>query len=255
VQDAFCEHRPSPRKLFKPPPTWRDTTSWCDEPDRTTSRRRSRCKSCERAHTLYADACDGQWRAECALFRLARRGAVRLLAERRAYEHEASRLKALARESRRSAGSRIPPAILILLRAAPHRPPWVPHRIAAHREVERDLIGAHVGHLRRHLQRRRARLRDLRTPCDHATPALHHRRGVETTGAPPHAANDIATPAPTVRLPTGARPRRPENRRSAADDSRLVRAIHNVNPWRDGQRRGSSLRKRRYTHVYGLACL
>ena len=114
--------------LFKPPPTWRDTTSWCDEPDRTTSRRRSRCKSCERAHTLYADACDGQWRAECAVFRLARRGAVRRLAERRAYEHEASSLKALARESRRSVGSRISPSILILLRAAPDRPPWVPHR-------------------------------------------------------------------------------------------------------------------------------
>ena len=40
VQDARCEHRPLPRKLFRNPQAPRDTTSWCDRPNAWTGRRK-----------------------------------------------------------------------------------------------------------------------------------------------------------------------------------------------------------------------
>ena len=33
VQDARCEHRPPPKKLFRNPQAPRDTTSWGDKPN------------------------------------------------------------------------------------------------------------------------------------------------------------------------------------------------------------------------------
>ncbi|HKM63917.1 MAG TPA: hypothetical protein VJY39_15640, partial [Acidisphaera sp.] len=84
--DAFCEHCPPPRTLFRADPARRDLTSWCERMTRWTQRRRPRCHHCERARSLYLAARDtGDWKAEVALYKLARRGAVRLLAERRQY--------------------------------------------------------------------------------------------------------------------------------------------------------------------------
>src|SRR5277367_5734980 len=80
VQDAFCQHLPKPRKLFRAPQAPRDTTSWCDAPNAWTGRQKPRCADCEHAHATYWAACDGDWKAECRLHRLAVRGARKLLA-------------------------------------------------------------------------------------------------------------------------------------------------------------------------------
>src|SRR5271166_3609287 len=97
--DAFCEHRPPPRTLFRADPARRDLTSWCERTTRWTQRRRPRCHHCERARSLYLAARDtGDWKAEVALYKLARRGAVRLLAERRQYREQRRQFWARHRE-------------------------------------------------------------------------------------------------------------------------------------------------------------
>ena len=82
VQDARCEHRPPPRKLFRNPQLPRDTTSWCDGPNVWTGRRKQRWDRCERAYQVYRAGRDGDWKAECWLHREARLSAVRLVIER-----------------------------------------------------------------------------------------------------------------------------------------------------------------------------
>ncbi|HKM61280.1 MAG TPA: hypothetical protein VJY39_02205 [Acidisphaera sp.] len=98
--DAFCEHRPPPKKLFRATPWRRDLTSWCDAPNSWTDRRKPRCHHCEQARAHYIAARDtGDWKAEVALYKLARRGAVRLLAERRQYRESRRQFWARHRET------------------------------------------------------------------------------------------------------------------------------------------------------------
>ena len=85
VQDAFCQHLPKPRKLFRAPQAPRDATSWCDAPNAWTGRQKPRCSDCEHAHATYRAACHGDWKAECRLHRLAVRAARRLSGRRREY--------------------------------------------------------------------------------------------------------------------------------------------------------------------------
>src|SRR5271166_1277016 len=162
--DAFCEHRPPPKKLFRTSTPRRDTTSWCDAPNAWTGRRKPRCHHCERAHRHYVAACRGDWKGEVGLFKLARRGAVRLLAERRKYREQRKQFWARHREEvARNGPEPMPPQF------EPELWPMIAHR-GSHeswhhrdrREVERDLVRAHARHIRRQTQRRRERLRDLR---------------------------------------------------------------------------------------------
>src|SRR5208283_3865111 len=162
--DAFCEHCPPPRTLFRADPARRDLTSWCERMTRWTQRRRPRCHHCERARSLYLAARDtGDWKAEVALYKLARRGAVRLLAERRQYREQRRQFWARHREHvARNGPEPMPPQF------EPELWPMIAHR-GSHeswhhrdrRAVERDLVRAHARHLRREIQRRSARLRDL----------------------------------------------------------------------------------------------
>src|SRR5271157_6018140 len=169
--DAFCEHRPPPKKLFRANPWRRDTTSWCDAPNSWTGRRKPRCHHCERAHAHYVAACRGDWKAEVALYKLARRGAVRLLAERRQYRESRRQFWARHREHvARHGPEPMPPQF------EPELWPMIAHR-GSHdswhhrdrREVERDLVRAHARHLRRETQRRSERLRDLALARDGGT--------------------------------------------------------------------------------------
>src|SRR5271165_259227 len=174
--DAFCEHRPPPKKLFRTNPWRRDLTSWCDAPNSWTGRRKPRCHHCERAHAHYVAARGGDWKGEVALFKLARRGAVRLLAERRQYRESRRQFWARHREEVARNGPEPMP-----LHFNPDKWPLIAHR-GSHdswhhrdrRAVERDLVRAHARHLRREFQRRCERLRDLRPAAagrDSATPA------------------------------------------------------------------------------------
>jgi len=162
--DAFCEHRPPPKKLFRANPWRRDLTSWCDAPNSWTDRRKPRCHHCETARAHYIAARDhGDWKAEVALYKLARRGAVRLLAERRQYRESRRQFWARHREHvARNGPEPMPPQF------EPELWPMIAHR-GSHeswhhrdrREVERGLVRAHARHLRREIQRRKERLRDL----------------------------------------------------------------------------------------------
>src|SRR5271166_2346231 len=97
--DAFCEHRPPAKLLFRHNPARRDLTSWCDAPNSWTGRRKPRCHRCETAHAHYVAARDtGDWKAEVALFKLARRGAARLDAERRQHRDSRRKFRAAQRE-------------------------------------------------------------------------------------------------------------------------------------------------------------
>src|SRR5271165_5901750 len=169
--DKFCEHRPPPKKLFRTNPWRRDLTSWCDAPNSWTGRLKPRCHHCERAHAHYVAACRGDWKAEVALYKLARRGAVRLLAERREYRESRRQFWARHREHvARNGPEPMPPQF------EPELWPAIAHR-GSHeswhhrdrREVERDLVRAHARHLRRETQRRRERLRDLALARDGGT--------------------------------------------------------------------------------------
>ncbi|HKM62216.1 MAG TPA: hypothetical protein VJY39_06970, partial [Acidisphaera sp.] len=166
VQDAFCQHRPAPRLLFRAPVAPRDMRSWCDEPHRRTGRPRPICPSCAHARRLYAAACNGDAAAEGRLHTLARRGAVRLLAKRREYRHARSILLAAVREERARNGPEPTPPSFLDLQLWPHSRPSGPgaHHLHARRDVERDLLRDHARHLR-HLTRQR------RTRLSHRAPA------------------------------------------------------------------------------------
>ena len=161
VQDAFCHGRPAPRRLFRTAVPPRDMTSWCDEPHRTTGRHRPRCPSCDHARTLYRDAVAGDEEADRRLYRLARRGAVRLLAERRKYR--ADRRDFLARKRADEAVHGKPEMPLHFL---PDLWELIAHRgsvdggfhVRDRRDVERGLVRDHAALLRVLLRRRCARL-------------------------------------------------------------------------------------------------
>src|SRR5271165_5539326 len=163
--DAFCEHRPPAKELFRHNPARRDLTSWCERTTRWTQRRKARCHHCETAHRHYIAARDhGDWKAEVALYKLARRGAVRLLAERRQYRDSRRQFRARQREEVARTGPNPMP-----LHFNPDKWPLIAHRGSLdgwhhrdRRDVERGLLRAHARHLRREIQRRCERLRDIR---------------------------------------------------------------------------------------------
>src|SRR5271166_4653945 len=189
--DAFCGHRPPPKKLFRANPWRRDLTSWCDAPNSWTDRRKPRCHHCETARAHYLAARDhGDWKAEVALYKLARRGAVRLLAERRQYRESRRQFWARHREEvARNGPEPMPPQF------EPELWPMIAHR-GSHeswhhrdrREVERDLVRAHARHIRRQTQHRRERLRDLQADepvgCKSAQRAAH-RPDVDAAASTP----------------------------------------------------------------------
>ncbi|HKM63513.1 MAG TPA: hypothetical protein VJY39_13590 [Acidisphaera sp.] len=190
--DAFCEHRPPPKQLFRHNPARRDLTSWCDKPNSWTGRRKPRCHHCETARAHYIAARDtGDWKAEVALYKRARRGAVRLDAERRQWREQRRQFWARHRENvARNGPEPMPPQF------EPELWPMIAHRGSLEswhhrdrREVERGLLRAHARHLRRQTQRRRERLRDLeagRTAgCDSANPASRHPHVDDAVSAPP----------------------------------------------------------------------
>src|SRR5271165_3193790 len=211
--DAFCEHRPPPKTLFRTSTPRRDTTSWCDAPNSWTGRRKPRCHHCERAHRHYVAACRGDWKGEVALFKLARRGAVRLLAERR--KHRESRRQFWARHREEVARNGPEPMPLHFL---PDLWPAIAHR-GSHecwhhrdrREVERGLVRAHARYLRRETQRRKERLRDIR-PAEpaHASgpPASPQPDAVAEPSAPPAEPRHGEDPGAGVRGNPGQRDKR-----------------------------------------------
>src|SRR5271170_2452862 len=143
VQDAFCQHLPKPRKLFRAPQAPRDTTSWCDAPNAWTDRQKPRCSDCEHAYTTYWAACDGDWKAECRLHRLAVRGARKLLARRREYYAKRRDLGARIRHARlvrqRRYGVEEQP---LEFRHAGRPSSGGAHHIIDRRDEERDLLRA-----------------------------------------------------------------------------------------------------------------
>lgn len=190
VSDAFCQHRPSPRKLFRAAIPPRDLTSWCNTPDAWTGRRAARCPSCERARAHYLAARDNDdWKAECWLYRQAKRGAVRLLAERRKYRHE--RRAFLARKHADEALHGKPEMPLHFLpdlwELIAHRGSVEgAHHVRDRRAVERDLVRAHERHLRRLEQDCRARKRDL---------AMQRERPSQAATSPPPDQPPVTDPA------------------------------------------------------------
>ena len=214
--DAFCEHRPPPKKLFRTNPWRRDLTSWCDAPNSWTGRRKPRCHHCERAHAHYVAARNGDWKAEVALYKLARRGAVRLLAERREYRESRRQFWARHREEvARNGPEPMPPQF------EPELWPMIAHR-GSHeswhhrdrRAIERDLVRAHARHLRREIQRRCERLRDLQADESvgrkSAQRASHHPDVDDATSAPPAEPRHCEAPgAAGVRGNPGPRDKHP----------------------------------------------
>src|SRR5271165_3084361 len=162
--DAFCEQRPPPKKLFRANPWRRDLTSWCDAPNSWTGRRKPRCHHCEQARAHYVAAGSGDWKGEVALYKLARRGAVRLLAERRQYRESRRQFWARHREHVARHGPEPMPLHFNedLWPAIAHRGSHDSWHHRDRREVERGLVRAHARHIRRLTQRRRERKRDLR---------------------------------------------------------------------------------------------
>src|SRR5271165_4408087 len=231
--DAFCEHRPPPKKLFRTNPWRRDLTSWCDAPNSWTGRRKPRCHHCERAHAHYVAARNGDWKAEVALYKLARRGAVRLLAERREYRDSRRQFWARHREHvARNGPEPMPPQF------EPELWPMIAHR-GSHeswhhrdrRAVERDLVRAHAGHLRRQIQCRKERLRDLGADapvrCKSAQRALLQTDVDDATSPPPRqprhcedlgAAEGRGNPGPREKRSRRG-PGSPRRRSAARDDA------------------------------------
>src|SRR5208283_1421475 len=125
-----------------------------------------------------------------ALFKLARRGAVRLLAERREYRDSRRQFWARHREHvARNGPEPMPPQF------EPELWPMIAHRGSLdswhHRDrraVERDLVRAHARHLRRETQRRRERLTDLA-----ATLSSKKQRSRRREDGEPQAWQDEAT--------------------------------------------------------------
>src|SRR5271165_4774050 len=162
VQDAFCERRPKPQRLFRSPPGHRNMESWCDLEVSRYPGARHRCAHCTDTSALYKRACDGDWQAEIRLHRLATRASMRLLAQRRAWTETRRRQRA-ARTPERGP----PPVIWLILgwkrwrdRRREYHPGTDRWFIVERREAEAKLVRAHTRTLQRMAQRSRARRRD-----------------------------------------------------------------------------------------------
>ena len=94
IQDAFCERRPKPQRLFRKPSGHRSMESWCDLEVSRYPTTRHRCAHCNDTSALFKRANDGDWKAEVRLHRLATRASMRLLAERRAWADTRRRQRA-----------------------------------------------------------------------------------------------------------------------------------------------------------------
>src|SRR5271165_7077791 len=161
IQDAFCERRPKPQRLFRKPSGHRDMESWCDLEVSRYPTTRHRCAHCAETRALFKRANDGEWQAEVRLHRLATRASMRLLAERRAWADTRRRQRA-ARTPRPGP----PPVIWVMLgwkrwrdRRAEYATsaPWF---IVERSAAEAKLVRAHARKLRRDLQKRQARTRE-----------------------------------------------------------------------------------------------
>ena len=207
VQDAFCERRPIASSLFRKPGGHRDRESWCER--RGNHLHHHRCPTCEDLRTLYADACRGDWRAECRLHRLATRATIRLLAERRAWQESRCRHRAA-----RTPGPPPPPGVWASLgwarwreRRAAEPTPWF---IAERRAAEARLVRAHASKLRRMAQRHSARLRDRQMARDAAGPKRKAQSAVSPgTGAADRRRPGRVEPPPDAPAPTRS-PRGPQ---------------------------------------------
>ncbi|HKM63763.1 MAG TPA: hypothetical protein VJY39_14855, partial [Acidisphaera sp.] len=56
IQDAFCERRPRPERLFRKPTGHRDLYSWCDLEASRYPTTRHRCAHCTETRALYKRA-------------------------------------------------------------------------------------------------------------------------------------------------------------------------------------------------------
>ncbi|HKM60959.1 MAG TPA: hypothetical protein VJY39_00580 [Acidisphaera sp.] len=158
AQDAFCHHRPAPRLLFRTQVPRRGLRSWCEQPHRRTGRRGHICPACAHARTLYAAAVNGDTHAEQRLHTLARRGAVRLSAERRYDRFDRSRTLAARREERkRRSPNPIPPALVDFRDWGGVYRSFL-HHVHDRRAVEQALLRDHARHLRHLIRQRCARL-------------------------------------------------------------------------------------------------
>src|SRR5271165_3117929 len=162
IQDAFCERRPKPQRLFRRPSGHRDMESWCDLEVSRYPGARHRCAHCAETSALFKRANDGDWQAEVRLHRLATRASMRLLAERGAWAETRRRQRA-ARTPRPGP----PPVIWIILgwkrwrdRKREYHPGTDRWFIVERREAEAKLVRAHTRTLQRMAQRSRARRRD-----------------------------------------------------------------------------------------------
>ena len=162
IQDAFCERRPKPQRLFRRPSGHRNMESWCDLEVSRHPGARHRCAHCTETRDLFKRANDGEWQAEVRLHRLATRASMRLLAQRRAWTETRRRQRAA-----RTPEPGPPPVIWVMLgwkrwRDRKRDYPPVTDRwfIVERREAEAKLVRDHTRKLQRASQRCRARRRD-----------------------------------------------------------------------------------------------
>src|SRR5271166_4683017 len=162
IQDAFCERRPKPQRLFRKPSGHRSMESWCDLEVSRYPTTRHRCAHCTETRALYKRANQGDWQAEVRLHRLATRASMRLLAERRAWAETRRRQRAA-----RTPEPGPPPVIWIILgwkrwrdRKREYPPATDRWFIVERREAEAKLVRDHTRTLQRASQRSRARRRD-----------------------------------------------------------------------------------------------
>ncbi|HKM63504.1 MAG TPA: hypothetical protein VJY39_13545, partial [Acidisphaera sp.] len=183
IQDAFCERRPRPERLFRKPTGHRDLYSWCDLEASRYPTTRHRCAHCTDARDLYRRANAGDWQAEVRLHRLATRASMRLLAERRAWAETRRRQRAA-----RTPEPGPPPVIWVMLgwkrwrdRRAEYPPATERWFIVERREAEAKLVRAHTRTLQRMAQRSRARARDreLAREREVARETAHHLHAAE----------------------------------------------------------------------------
>src|SRR5271165_5423658 len=186
IQDAFCERRPRPERLFRKPTGHRDLYSWCDLEASRYPTTRHRCAHCTDARDLYRRANDGDWQAECRLHRLATRASMRLLAERRAWAETRRRQRAA-----RTPEPGPPPAIWVMLgwkrwrdRRREYPPATERWFIVERSAAETKLVRAHTCTLQRMAQRSRARRRD-REAAREAAHRHVHAVDQAADGAPP----------------------------------------------------------------------
>src|SRR5271166_2138379 len=205
IQDAFCERRPRPERLFRKPTGHRDLYSWCDLEASRYPTTRHRCAHCTDARDLYRRANAGDWQAEVRLHRLATRASMRLLAERRAWAETRRRQRAA-----RTPEPGPPPAIWVMLgwkrwraRRAEYPPATERWFIVERREAEAKLVRAHTSTLQRMAQRSRARRRDREVARDRAAQAVV-RKSAQAPDRPAEPPSDAVRPDPPA-TPSGVR--------------------------------------------------